>query len=153
MDLLQIPGKLHHLVVLRRIIATTIQVIVPAIPLIPPAVDVDASADLHITVPPAILDVQINPFREKLLPEPASRELRLELSVFRIHQALKERHLFCVVQLHHFPPPSSRPWPLTVRMPSSVVAVIRSRSATAMSFFMASSTVPPQTTSTEARRR
>ena len=46
-----------------------------------------------------------------------------------------------------------RPCPLTVRMPSSVVAVIRRRSATAMSFFTLSFTVLPQTTSTRARRR
>src|SRR5699024_6287611 len=42
--------------------------------------------------------------------------------------------------------------PLTVRIPSSVVAVIRSRWATAMSFFMASVTVWPHTTSTWERR-
>ena len=46
-----------------------------------------------------------------------------------------------------------RPCPLTVRIPSSVVAVIRRRSAVAMSFFTVSSTLPPQTTSTRARRR
>ena len=45
-----------------------------------------------------------------------------------------------------------RPCPLTVRMPSSVVAVIPSRWATAMSFFMASVTVWPHTTSTWERR-
>ena len=46
-----------------------------------------------------------------------------------------------------------RPCPLTVRIPSSVVAVIRRRSAVAMSFFTVSSALPPQTTSTRARRR
>src|SRR5699024_7884543 len=45
-----------------------------------------------------------------------------------------------------------RPCPLTVRMPSSVVAVIPSRWATALSFFMASVTVWPHTTSTWERR-
>mgnify|MGYP001048923943 CR=1 FL=1 len=46
--------------------------------------------------------------------------------------------------------PSSylRPCPLTVKMPSRVVAVIPSRWATAMSFFMASVPVCPHTTST-----
>ncbi len=41
-----------------------------------------------------------------------------------------------------------RPCPLTVRMPSRVVAVIPSRWATAISFFMASVILCPQTTST-----
>ena len=48
---------------------------------------------------------------------------------------------------------SRRPCPFTVRIPSRVVAVIRSRSAIAMSFFTASSTELPQTTSTLDRRR
>ena len=45
-----------------------------------------------------------------------------------------------------------RPWPLTVKMPSSVVAVMPSRWAMAISFFMASVTVWPHTTSTRDRR-
>ena len=43
---------------------------------------------------------------------------------------------------------SPRPWPLTVRMPSRVVAVMRRRSAVAMSFFTVSSMLRPQTTRT-----
>ena len=41
---------------------------------------------------------------------------------------------------------------MTVRMPSRVVAVMPSRWATAMSFFMDSVTVCPHTTSTRERR-
>ena len=48
---------------------------------------------------------------------------------------------------------SPRPWPFTVRIPSRVVAVIRRRSAVAMSFFTVSSMPWPQTTSTWDRRR
>ena len=48
---------------------------------------------------------------------------------------------------------SPRPWPLTVRMPSRVVAVMRRRSAVAMSFFTVSSMLRPQTTRTRERRR
>ena len=51
------------------------------------------------------------------------------------------------------PPCSScSPCPLTVRIPSSVVAVILSRWATAISFFTAPSTTPPQIIRTWERR-
>ena len=125
-----------------------VQIIVPSIPLIPPAVDVNAGSDFHFTMASAILDMEIDAPCEKRLFETTTRKQGFELSILCIHQALKERHLFYMGQFHYFPPPSSRPWPLTIRIPSRVVAVIRSRSATAMSFFMFSSTVFPQTTST-----
>ena len=58
-------------------------------------------------------------------------------------------------RLQGFCPPYQRrlwPWPLTVRMPSNVVAVIPSRWAVAMSFFICSVTGPPHTTRTRERR-
>ena len=64
-----------------------------------------------------------------------------------VFETLYRQHIMpddhSIVSHRHF-----RPWPLTVRMPSSVVAVMCRRSATAMSFFIASVTVLPQTTST-----
>lgn len=56
----------------------------------------------------------------------------------------KYRNLLGFKQSRH----QRRPCPLTVRMPSRVVAVIPSRWATAISFFMASVILCPQTTST-----